>query len=81
MNADEILAQVTKVIRDVVDDESIAISSATTAKDVPGWDSLAHVQLVRAVEKLFKIRFTTQEINDFANVGDMCRAIEKRTQA
>jgi acyl carrier protein len=80
MNGNDILAHVTKVIHDVLDDESIAISLTTTAKDVPEWDSLAHVQLVRAVEKHFKIRFTTQEINDFTNVGDMCRAIEKRLQ-
>lgn len=78
MNAAEILAQVTTVMRDVLDNDAIQVRPETTAKDVPEWDSLAHVQLVSAIEKHFKIRFTAKELNGFRNVGEMCAGIEKR---
>ena len=40
-----------------------------------------HVQLVVAVEKHFKVKFTSGEIMAFKNVGDMCAAIERKRSA
>jgi acyl carrier protein len=81
MNAAEILAQVTGIMRDVLDNDQLQVSAETTAKQVPEWDSLAHVQLVAAIERHFKIRFTARELNGFRNVGEMCASIEKRLAA
>ena len=78
MKAPEILAQVTTIMRDVLDNERLEVTPATTAKQVPEWDSLSHVQLVVAIEKHFKFKFTAKELNAFRNVGEMCAAIEKR---
>jgi acyl carrier protein len=78
MTAPEILAQVTTIMRDVLDNEAIQVTPETTAKQVPEWDSLSHVQLVVAIEKHFKIRFTARELSGFRNVGEMCAGIGKR---
>lgn len=72
-----ILHQVNEVFRDVLDDSDLVIGAATTAADVQEWDSLTHIQLVAAVEKRFKVRFTASEIQGFKNVGDMCAAIAR----
>ena len=55
MNMDntEILHKVEEVFRDVLDDEEITLTATTTANDIEDWDSLSHVELVRAVEKAF----------------------------
>jgi acyl carrier protein len=45
---------------------------------VEGWDSIAHVSLIVAVEKAFRVRFTTKEVKALANVGDFIRLIERR---
>lgn len=71
----EVIKQVNEVFKDVFDDNSLNINYDTTAKDVDDWDSLTHIQLVVAIEKHFKIRFTSSEIQGFANVGQMCEAI------
>ncbi len=60
---------------DLLDDEEIALSETTTAADVDGWDSLTHIQLVVAIEKYFKIRFTAREIQSWNNVGEMVACI------
>ena len=74
----EILEQVNSVFKDVLDNEEIVVTANTTADDIDEWDSLSHIQLVVAIEKHFKIRFTSSEINNFKNVGEMCMGIQAK---
>ncbi len=74
----KILKEVNQIFRDVLDDDSIVIGEKTTASSVAEWDSLTHIQLVVAIEKFFKIRFSSLEIQKFKNVGEMCDAIMKK---
>jgi len=74
----EILKQVSGIFVDVLDNESIVLKRETIAKDVEEWDSLTHIQLIVAVEKHFKIKFTTAQIQSFKNVGDLCDEIQRK---
>jgi acyl carrier protein len=78
MEIEEIIKQVNKVFVDVLDNEDIIVNSLTTATDIDEWDSLTHIQLVVAIEKKFKIRFLSSEIQNFKNVGEMCIAIKSK---
>ena len=53
----------------------------TIAPHVPGWDSLAHVGIIAAVEKEYGIRFKTLEMLRFKNVGELQATIDKKTKA
>jgi acyl carrier protein len=79
MIREEIYAKLNEVFQDVFDDASITVTDATTAKDVEGWDSLQHIDLVIAVEKKFGIKFSMGEVNSFKNVGEMVDTILKHT--
>jgi acyl carrier protein len=78
MDKTEILKKVNAVFVDVLDDEKIILTEATTANDVEEWDSLNHIQLVVAVEKKFGIRFTSREIQGWKNVGEMVDSISAK---
>ena len=78
MNSSEILNQCNKIFIDQLDNPAIVLKRETTAADVEEWDSLTHIQLIVAIEKSFKIRFTTAEIQGLKNVGDMCEIIERK---
>jgi len=80
MTNEEIRRKLNGVFQQVFDAPELEVGDATTAEDVPGWDSLAHVNLVVAVEKAFSVRFTTKEVKGLANVGDMIRLIERRAK-
>ncbi len=62
-----------EVFRDVFDDEHLDLEDGMTAEDIPGWDSLTHINLIIAVEKRFGIKFATAEISSLKeedqNVG------------
>ena len=78
MELNEIIKQVNDIFIDVLDNEDIKLTPETSAKDVEDWDSLNHIQLIVAIEKHFKLRFNTNEINSWKNVGEMCENIQKR---
>jgi len=75
MEKNEVLKKVNDIFIDVLDNEDIVLSYETTAKDIEEWDSLNHIQLIVAIEKKFKIRFTTLEIQAWKNVGEMADSI------
>jgi acyl carrier protein len=77
MEYNEILKQVNDIFIDVLDNEDIKLQPSTTANDIDEWDSLNHIQLIVAIEKHFKVRFTSNEINSWNNVGEMCEALQK----
>lgn len=78
MTTQEIYGALTEVFQDVFDNDSIAIGPETTASDIEGWDSQAHVTLVVATEMRFGIRFRTVEFETLHNVGDFVRLIETK---
>lgn len=71
MTEKEIIKDINSIFIDVLDDEDIVISVETRSSDIDDWDSLNHILLVIAIEKHFKLRFTSQEIQTWHNVGEM----------
>jgi acyl carrier protein len=78
MDEPQILARLTEIFRDVFDDDSIKIVPELSAKDVDGWDSLTHIRLILTIERAFKIKFSTSEIQHIQNAGDLVGLIEAR---
>ena len=71
----KILNLLQPIFQEVFDDDDLLIESSTAAADVDGWDSLAHIRLVVAIEREFNMRFSASEISDLENVGEMCNLI------
>jgi len=46
----DIHAKLTEIFREVFMDDSIVLTDQTTSKDVDGWDSFAHLNIILAVE-------------------------------
>lgn len=78
MNESEILSALTRVFRDVFDDDDIVLTPSTTARDIEGWDSQEHVNLVVAAEVRFGIRFRTAELESLHDVGAFVRLIHSK---
>jgi len=78
MDNKQILETVQEIFRDILDNENILLQEGTTADDVEEWDSLTHIQLVVAVEKSFKIKFTSREILSWTCIGDLIMCIASK---
>jgi len=75
------LTTLTEVFQHVFEDDELAISRDTTAADITSWDSLMHVSLILAVEKKFRIRFSTSEISSLMSVGMLVDLINAKKGA
>lgn len=73
-----IFDRLTDLLRDVLDDDDIVLTAETTARDVPGWDSLANVRFILAAEQAFKVRFAAAESARLKNVGELVALIRSR---
>ncbi len=47
------------------------LTRATSAKDVPRWDSLQHIALVSTIERTFGISLSMDEMMEIRSVGDI----------
>jgi acyl carrier protein len=55
--------------------EDWEIRDETIASEIPGWDSLNHVNVIAAVEEHFGVRFKTAEVLRLKNLGDLQRLV------
>ena len=74
----DLLPEIQEIFRNVFDDPTLIITRESNASTVEDWDSLAHVNLVTAIEKKYKIRFALGELQELKNVGDIIDLIGKK---
>ena len=77
MSDQELLDTFTRILRDLIGNESIVLAGHTRRGDVDGWDSFAYVNFIVAVEMELGIKFRVAEVEAFETVGE----IVARTQA
>jgi acyl carrier protein len=59
-----------QIVSDVLDVDP-QITDAFSRDDESGWDSMAHLRLITAVEHAFGIKFTMKEIEEIRSYGDL----------
>ena len=81
METHTIIQQLNGIFADLLERNDIVLTRETTANDVEEWDSLAHIHLVVAIERHFKIRFSSLEIQTWENVGSLVDSIASKQNA
>lgn len=76
--AQELLNRLTPVFRRVLRTPDLQLTPQLAAADVAGWDSLAHAELIAAVEKEFQVKFKLKEMIRWRNVGDMLTSLSQQ---
>ena len=68
MTVQEILAAFTRILRDLLLDDSIILTMETRREDIPNWDSFNYINFIVAVELEFGVKFKIADIESFPNV-------------
>ena len=71
MSNEELTARLVGVFRNVFKNEGISVQRETTAKDIAGWDSITHLDIISGMEEEFGVEITGFEVMNMSNVGDL----------
>ena len=74
----EIESRLEQIARDVFDDDELVLTDSMVAADVPGWDSLGHVNFMYSIEQAFGISFSEAEFASFSDVGALQRLVRAK---
>lgn len=78
MERKEIFDKMEEIFTDIMDLKDIKLNDETSADDIEEWDSLSHIQIIVAIEKAFGVKFSSQEMITWKNVGDMVDCIQNK---
>jgi acyl carrier protein len=70
-----------RVILGALELQDFDLQDATTADQVPGWDSLSHVSVLRTIEDEYDIRFRSLEAIRLKNVGELQALVDRKLVA
>ena len=72
------LEEIQSIFRDVLENDEIIVTNETCADDIEERDSLNHIYLIVEIESHFNQKFTSSEIQEWKDVGDMIVAIKNK---
>jgi len=77
MTEQDILDLFTRILRDLLGDDSIVLTMDTRRDDVDNWDSFTYVNFIAVAEMELDVKFSVTDVESFENVG----AIVRKAQA
>ena len=77
----DVLPEIQGIFRDVFDNPDLVITRDSNASTVEDWDSLAHLNLISAIEQKYRIKFALGELQSLKNVGEMADLIQQKLAA
>jgi acyl carrier protein len=64
-----------KIFSEVFAIPESAVTDSVALRDIPTWDSLAHMMLIVRIEETYGVQFTGDEIADIQSVADVRSAL------
>ena len=74
MVSDKLKSEILKELR--LDDNEI--KDETQLYQIPGWDSLNHINIIIAIEQEYKVRFKSLEIVNCKNISDLQKLCDSK---
>jgi acyl carrier protein len=72
--------QLQEIFRNVLDVPFLVLHENMTAAEVDNWDSVAHINLMFAIESEFTIQFSSAEFAELTDVGALEKLIARKKQ-
>jgi acyl carrier protein len=76
--ATDILPRLQAIFRDELDIADLKISADSTPEQIDGWDSLATIRIIAAVEREFDCQFEAAQIESVNSVADIVAVISNK---
>lgn len=81
MTRQQLLAVIRDILADILDNDALQLTEATTAEDVADWDSINQVKLIVGLENELSVRFSSREVQGLKNVGALIDVVERKLKS
>jgi acyl carrier protein len=72
------LARLQDTFAELLNDPTIQLTDETRFTDLPGWDSLAHVNAMFSIEELFGVTFPGDEFGELETVALLKESLRRK---
>ncbi|MEY8099541.1 acyl carrier protein [Falsihalocynthiibacter sp. S25ZX9] len=79
MDSTQVFETLYEIFNDFFDLERSEFGPELTADQVDGWDSLNHIRLMLNIQQKCGVKFSSGEISDLKNVGQLTELIVAKT--
>ena len=73
------LEKLSNIFKVLFNRPDVKLNDDLSAKDVPGWDSFNHVNLIISIEEEFGVRFSNDEVGGLQIVGNLKTLLASKT--
>jgi acyl carrier protein len=80
MQIEQILGELTTIVRNVFEHPGLAVTGRTSAVDVPGWDSFKMIEILIEVERKYSVTFNTRDMDAVNTVEDLALRIKDKVE-
>jgi acyl carrier protein len=75
----QLLDDIAAIFKELLNDDSLVITPAFSREDTSAWDSMAHLNIIFALEMKFGIRFGVADVEAMRSVADIIRLVQEKT--
>jgi acyl carrier protein len=80
MESHELHARVLGVCRQVLNIDDLEIDDEHSATDIPNYDSLAHIEILIACQRVFQITLSALEAGQIGNFGELKDVVRRKVR-
>ena len=77
MSDEDVLATLSRILGELIGDDSLQLTMSTRRDEVPGWDSFTYINFIVALEHEMGVKFGLAEIESFDNVGAIVNRVRQ----
>jgi acyl carrier protein len=74
---DELMVRVAELAADVFGEDVVDVGPGTTPDDIEGWDSLAQLNLIVALEDEFGVRISPDDIEAMTSIAAVADVVRR----
>ena len=78
MTEEDILSKLKTILEESLETSDLEIGRETVARNVDGWTSINHLEIIRKVEQGFGIKIALPELMRMMNIGDLIDVIARK---
>lgn len=77
----DIVFKIKKIISEVTNIPTESIKENTMRDEIPGWDSLGHLNIIMEAERELGVNLTMEEVINIRSVQDLIETVKRKKES